>query len=65
MLNKNEATLLANEFPFSGGQIENIARKVMLYEIIENKEPNIDTIIEFCEQETWHTADKSRRKMGF
>jgi AAA+ superfamily predicted ATPase len=65
MLNENEATLLANEFPFSGGQIENIARKVMLYEIIENKEPNIDTIIEFCEQETWHTADKSRRKMGF
>lgn len=65
MLSENEANLLANDFPFSGGQIENIARKILLYQIVENKEPNIETIIEFCEQECWYTADKSRRKMGF
>lgn len=65
MLSENEAIRLANDFPFSGGQIENIARKILLYQIVENNEPNLDTIIEFCEQENWYTADKSRRKMGF
>ncbi|MCH8535274.1 MAG: ATP-binding protein [Flavobacteriaceae bacterium] len=44
--------LLAKEFNFSGGQIDNIARKNEIHEIIHGTKVNLKTLIKFCEEET-------------
>ena len=40
-----------SEYDFSGGQIENIRRKVVLDEVLYGKEPTIETIEDFCKKE--------------
>jgi len=47
-LSDDEALKLANEFQFSGGQIENISRKIFLDSILIGKDVNIDTVIQHC-----------------
>lgn len=42
---------LATQFDFSGGQIDNIARKKEISEIINGEKVNFEKIIEFCEEE--------------
>ena len=63
-LSEEEATQLAQDFNFSGGQIENIARKREVSSIIGLVEPSYTQIREFCTEEI--IEDKtSRRKIGF
>ncbi|MDE6394973.1 MAG: ATP-binding protein, partial [Duncaniella sp.] len=54
---------LAEDFDFSGGQIENIARKSKIDYVISGQKPSIDRLKEFCNEErvnrTTHT------KIGF
>ena len=42
---------LATQFDFSGGQIDNIARKKEISEIINGEKVDFEKIVEFCEEE--------------
>jgi SpoVK/Ycf46/Vps4 family AAA+-type ATPase len=56
--------LLAEKFNFSGAQIENIARKCELNDIINNKQPEIDDIIAYCHDEMIN-KDLQKVRVGF
>ena len=59
-----EAYRLAKQFDFSGGQIENIARKRTIEYILSGKKATVDDLVEFCLSEM---LDKSsgRKAIGF
>ena len=62
-LSDKDALKLAEEFDFSGGQIDNIARKYQISEIVKNTKPDMEHIIAFCKEET---IDKTGMvKIGF
>jgi hypothetical protein len=43
---------LSQRFDFSGGQIENIARKHTVESILSGAEPSLETILSFCKEES-------------
>lgn len=51
ILSESEANTLASGFDFSGGEIDNIVRKVTMKEVISGKSPSISDIITLCEHE--------------
>jgi SpoVK/Ycf46/Vps4 family AAA+-type ATPase len=55
---KATAEKLANEFEFSGGEIDNIAKKALVHEIVMNKKLSYAVLKDFCEHEF---LQKSRR----
>ncbi|MDR0823373.1 MAG: hypothetical protein LBN20_06320, partial [Endomicrobium sp.] len=62
-LSDTDAQSLSHSYDFSGGQIENIARKRTVDNIISGEEPNLDKLISFCNEEMF---DKSVvKKIGF
>ncbi len=64
-LSEDDALMLAKTFDFSGGQIENIARKRIIDDILAERDTiDIDAIIECCRHET---LDKQENmiKIGF
>lgn len=63
-LSAKDVATLASKYDFSGGQIENIARKQSVEEIITGREPDIHRLIEFCEEERLDNAP-IRSKIGF
>lgn len=63
-LSETEATLLATDYDFSGGQIENVSRKRAIAAILETDKPDFAAIRSYCEEETL-TGTESRRKIGF
>jgi AAA+ superfamily predicted ATPase len=62
ILNEGECEILANQFDFSGGQIDNIVRKNEIHEIVSGEDFNIQRIIEFCNEEL---LDKRTSKIGY
>ena len=64
-LDETNAMTLAHSFDFSGGQIENIARKVMVDQLLYGKESNIEHIEELCTQETLSGNHYRPRVIGF
>ena len=42
---------IVNQYPFSGGQIENIARKCRIESILEGKKPDFGMLKTFCDEE--------------
>lgn len=40
-----------SEFDFSGGQIENIRRKITIDEVLYGKKPSLESIVDFCKKE--------------
>lgn len=63
-LSEEEARLLAADYDFSGGQIENIARKRNLDAILNGSEPDFAAIRHYCDEET--IANRPfRRPIGF
>ena len=63
-LTDEQAHNLAKRFDFSGGQIENIARKRIVNDILNDKDDiDIDGIIEACEVELLNK--KNGAKLGF
>lgn len=62
-LDFNAVVNLAKEFDFSGGQIENIARKSKIDYIINGEKPTFDRLRQFCLDETLNRS--SRAKIGF
>jgi ATP-dependent 26S proteasome regulatory subunit len=62
MLNDDEATILAETYKFSGGQIENISRKVFLEALIFGKQLQLDEIMTLCNEESYEI---NRASIGF
>jgi hypothetical protein len=50
-LSKTDADVLASRFDFTGGQIENVARKFIIENALTGKEPVLADLIAFCEDE--------------
>ncbi|MDR1972381.1 MAG: ATP-binding protein [Treponema sp.] len=61
-LSASDAAALASRFNFSGGQIENIARKRTIETIISGNLPSLETLISFCQEEM---LVKQENKIGF
>ena len=47
---------LAEQFDFSGGEIENVARKIIMQDVLYGKLPEFDRILEFCKAEKLSSA---------
>jgi hypothetical protein len=58
-----EARQLAEEFDFSGGQIENISRKIFLDSILSGRSYSLANTIQICEEEL--LVAKNNNKIGF
>ena len=63
-LSETETLLLAADFDFSGGQIENIVRKKTVKALISGQEPTFEDIREYCSEETMD-GRRPLRKIGF
>jgi hypothetical protein len=61
-LQDGDAAELSRTFDFSGGQIENIARKCTVDSIVLGAEPNFETLVFHCQNEM---LAKSRKRIGF
>lgn len=62
-LSQNESFRLAKQFPFSGGEIDNIARKSLMNELLNNTPTTFLDIVQFCRQEKWDNYED--KKIGF
>jgi SpoVK/Ycf46/Vps4 family AAA+-type ATPase len=62
-LTEKDAQTIASRFDFTGGQIENIARKRTVELVLSGIEPNIDKLISFCQEELIN--DAATTKIGF
>ena len=63
-LSEEEAKILANNYDFSGGQIENIVRKREIQSIIDSAEPSFNDVLSFCSEEVICNGT-GRRRIGF
>ena len=63
-ITKKEATYLAYHFRFSGGEMENIARKCLMEEVVLGTKVDFSKITSFCENEKWGEKNTST-KIGF
>ncbi len=64
-LNNEQAATLAEAYEFSGGQIENVARKHAIDSILHGDATNLlDTISSFCDNELIE-GDSNHRRVGF
>jgi SpoVK/Ycf46/Vps4 family AAA+-type ATPase len=63
-LDEKAATEFAREYDFSGGQIDNIVRKIAMNEVISGERPAISDIHDMCKCEKIDNPDGTRR-MGF
>lgn len=64
-LNEPTAHTLAERYDFSGGQIENIARKRTVDLILNGAEPSIERLHAFCQAEQLSDKSAARRRVGF
>ena len=64
-LDEQTATTLAERYDFSGGQIENIARKRTVDIILQGAEPSFEQLDRYCRLEVLGQPERSRRKIGF
>lgn len=63
ILSSKESRILAEKFQFSGGEMENIARKCAMQEIMQGDILNFTDIEGLCKNEKWSGEEK--RKIGF
>lgn len=63
-LDTKTAWTLAERYEFSGGQIENIARKKAIDFVLEGTEPTLQTLDAYCREEKMNSNQKSMR-IGF
>ncbi len=62
-LSEDEALTLATNYEFSGGQIDNIVRKVMMQEIVKGEKPTLDSLKVICSEEK--ITGKACKRIGF
>ncbi|HAO31129.1 MAG TPA: AAA family ATPase, partial [Treponema sp.] len=61
-LPENEIEIFAKNYDLSGGQIDNIVRKVTMDEILTGKRPEPEELLILCKKEKMGNAE---RKIGF
>ena len=61
-LKENDALKLAEQFDFSGGQIENISRKCIVHSVLNGTSPDLAVLEGFCRDEL---IEKTSAKIGF
>lgn len=65
-LTDDQALMLAQRFDFSGGQIENIARKRIVADILADRDDlDMDAIVESCKTELIAPRKKATQRIGF
>lgn len=64
-LSEEDAAALAQKYTFSGGNIENIARKSTVEYVLSGKHPELDTLIKYCDEESISKKSSERKKIGF
>ena len=66
-LNTEECQALGEKFDFSGGQIENVARKYAINTILNDIEPNnrLSELITLCREECLNDMTSPRAHVGF
>lgn len=62
-LNDAECLKLAKDFSFSGGEMENIARKCTTHEILNGDTVGFSLVKKFCSEEKWE--EKKTGKIAF
>lgn len=62
-LSDDDCEKLANEFDFSGGQIDNISKKVFLDALLQKFEPQLQDVINCCSTES--LSNRSGKNIGF
>jgi len=62
-LGDEEAAQLSEQFDFSGGQIENIARKSTVFQILKGTTPALSDLLKLCREET--LQQKTNTRIGF
>ncbi|MCX6230910.1 MAG: ATP-binding protein [Bacteroidetes bacterium] len=63
-MDENNLRYLVEKFPFTGGQIENIARKYKMACILDGKTPDIIQLEQYCKDENL-TNKFQRKTLGF
>ena len=63
-LSAEDALTLATRYDFSGGNIENIARKAAVGYVLSGRKAGLDELIKYCDEETL-SAHKAARRIGF
>jgi len=61
-LPESDCLVLAEKYHFSGGQIDNIARKVLTEEVLYGEKPDLNKIMSYCEDEF---IQNERKSLGF
>lgn len=64
-LNEESAEKLARSFDFSGGQIENITRKVMVDHLLFGNKPDLKRLMELCSTEQLSGRSNKRTPIGY
>ena len=63
-LDEEGARRLAESYGFSGGEIENVVRKVAMEEVLTGVRPGMEGLRGFCEAERL-SANRQRKRVGF
>ena len=63
-LSEEDAGTLAERYDFSGGNIENVARKSTVEYVLSGNEPSLLSLEVFCDEEILN-RNKTRNKIGF
>lgn len=64
-LSDADAAVLASKYDFSGGQIENIARKSVVSKIITGEDFTLNSLIGHCDTEMLGSSNKTRNRIGY
>ena len=63
-LSEQDAMMLAGRYSFSGGNIENIARKSTVEYVLSGNEPTLSSLDSYCQEEILN-RNNTRNKIGF
>lgn len=63
-LKEEDASFLAADYSFSGGEIDNIVRKVIMEEVLNDTKPELQQIITYCDSEKF-SSKAEMKKLGF
>ena len=63
-LSEEDALTLASRYDFSGGNIENIARKAAVGYVLSGQKAGLDELVKYCDEETL-SSSRAGRRIGF
>ncbi len=63
ILSEEDAQTLATNYEFSGGQIDNVARKALMQEVIKGDKPTLSQLSKMCGEE--NISKSSGKRIGF